>query len=55
MDNSGTRHARGCLIAARERLRAGSKHMATYEAVVENLEWSLFFVFVFSPGSSRRG
>ena len=29
-----SRHARGCLIAARERLRAGSKQMTTYQAVV---------------------
>ena len=35
IDNSGTRHARGGLIAARERLRAGSKQMATYEAIVQ--------------------
>ena len=35
IDDFGTRHARGCLIAARERLRAGSKQMATYQAVVQ--------------------
>ena len=35
IDNSGTRHARGCPIAARERPRAGSKQMATYEAVAQ--------------------
>ena len=34
IDNSGARHARSCLIiAARERPRAGSKQMATYQAV----------------------
>ena len=35
IDNSGTQYARGCLIDARERLRTGSKHMATYQAVVQ--------------------
>ena len=36
IDNSGTRHARSCLIiAARERPRAGSKQMATYQAVAQ--------------------
>ena len=35
IENSGTRHARGCLIATRERLRAGSKQMATYQALVQ--------------------
>ena len=37
IDNSGTRHARGCLIiAARERPRAGSKQMmAMYQAVAQ--------------------
>ena len=35
IDNSETRHARGCLVAARERLRAGSKQMATYQALVQ--------------------
>ena len=33
--SSSTRHARGCLIVARERLRAGSKQMVTYQAVFE--------------------
>ena len=43
IDNSGTRHARSCLIiAARERPRAGSKQMATYQAVVAQTQssWS---------------
>ena len=37
VDNFGTRHARSCLIAARERPRAGmhSKHMATFQAVAQ--------------------
>ena len=35
IDNSGTRHARRCLIAVRERPRAGSKQMATYQAVAQ--------------------
>ena len=35
IDNFGTRHARSCLIAARERPRAGSKHMATFQAVAK--------------------
>ena len=36
IDNSGTRHARSCLIiAARERPRAGSKQMATHQAVAQ--------------------
>ena len=33
IDNSGIQHARGCLIVARECLRADSKQMATYQAV----------------------
>ena len=41
IDNSGTRHARSCLIAARERPRAGSKQMATYHAVAQTQSsWS---------------
>ena len=42
IDNSGTRHARSCLIiAARERARAGSKQMATYQAVAQTQRsWS---------------
>ena len=42
VDNSGTRHARSCLIiAAGERPRAGSKQMATYQAVVQTQSsWS---------------
>ena len=44
VDNSGTRHARSCLIiAARERPRAGinSKQMATYQAVAQTQSsWS---------------
>ena len=43
IDNSGTRHARSCLIiAARERPRAGSKQMAMYQAVVAQTQsrWS---------------
>ena len=35
IDNSGTRHVRSCLIAASERPRVGSKHMATYQAVAQ--------------------
>ena len=35
IDSFGTRHARSCLIAARERPRAGSKHMATFQAVAQ--------------------
>ena len=31
----GTRHARSCQIAARERPRPGSKHMATFQAVAQ--------------------
>ena len=34
IDSFGTRHGRSCQIAARERPRAGSKHMATFQAVV---------------------
>ena len=34
IDNYGTRHARSCQIAAGERPRAGSKHMATFQAVL---------------------
>ena len=42
---TGTRHARSCLIiisniAAREHPRAGSKHMATYQAVVAQTQSS---------------
>ena len=41
IDNSGTRHAMSCLIAARERPRAGSKQMATYQAVAQmQSNWS---------------
>ena len=41
IDNSGTRHARSCLIAARERPRTGSKQMATYQAVAQTQSsWS---------------
>ena len=42
LDNSGTRHARSCLIiAARERPRAGSKQMSTYQAVAQTQSsWS---------------
>ena len=42
IDNSGTRHAWSYLIAARERPRAGSKQMATYQAVVAQTQssWS---------------
>ena len=42
IDNFGTRHARSCLIiAARERPRAGSKQMATYQAVAQTQSsWS---------------
>ena len=43
IDNSGSRHARSCLIiAARERPRAGSKQMATYQAVAKKTQssWS---------------
>ena len=41
LDNSGTRHARSCLIAARERPRAGSKQMAAYQAVAQTQSsWS---------------
>ena len=41
IDYSGTRHARSCLIAARERSRAGSKQMATYQAVAQtHCSWS---------------
>ena len=43
IDDSGTRHARSCLIiiAARERPRAGSKQMATYQAVAQTKSsWS---------------
>ena len=42
IDNSGTRHARSCLIiAARERPRAGSKQMAMYQAVAKTQSrWS---------------
>ena len=42
IDNSGTRHARSCLmIVARERPRAGSKQMATYQAVAQTQSsWS---------------
>ena len=41
IDISGTRHARSCLIAARERPRAGSKQMATYHAVAQTQSsWS---------------
>ena len=32
IDSFGTRHARSCQIAAREHPRAGSKHMATFQA-----------------------
>ena len=35
IDSFGTRHARSCQIAARERPRAGSKHMATFQAVAQ--------------------
>ena len=35
IDNFGNRHARSCLIAARERPRAGSKHMTTFQAVAQ--------------------
>ena len=35
IDNSGTRHARSCIIAATERPRTGSKQMATYQAVAQ--------------------
>ena len=37
IDSFETRHARSCLIlvAARERPRAGSKHMATFQAVAQ--------------------
>ena len=38
--SSSTRHARGCLIAARKRPRAGSKQMATYQAVVAQTQSS---------------
>ena len=34
IDSFGTRHGRSCQIAARKRPRAGSKHMATFQAVV---------------------
>ena len=34
IDSYGTRHTRSCQIAAGERPRAGSKHMATFQAVV---------------------
>ena len=42
---TGTRHVRSCLIiilniAAREHLRAGSKRMATYQAVVAQMQSS---------------
>ena len=42
IDNSETRHARSCLIiVARERPRAGSKQMATYQAVAQaQSSWS---------------
>ena len=42
IDNSGTRHARSCLlIAARERPRAGSKQMAMYQTVAQTQSrWS---------------
>ena len=41
IDNSGTRHARSCLIAARERPRSGSKQMATYKVVAQTqCSWS---------------
>ena len=43
IDNYGTRHARSCLIviAARERPRAGSKQVATYQAVAQaQSSWS---------------
>ena len=41
IDISGTRHARSCLIAARERPRSGSKQMATYQAVARtHCSWS---------------
>ena len=41
IDNSGTRHARSCLIAARECPRAGSKQMATHQAVAQTQSsWS---------------
>ena len=35
IDSYGTRHARSCQIAAGERPRAGSKHMATFQAVAQ--------------------
>ena len=34
-DSFETRHARSCLIAARERPRAGSKDMDTFQAVAQ--------------------
>ena len=41
IDNSGTRHAWSCPIAARELPRAGSKQMATYQAVAQTQSsWS---------------
>ena len=42
IDHSGTRHARSCLIAVRERPRAGSKQMVTtYQAVAQTQSsWS---------------
>ena len=35
IDNSEIRHARSCLLAARERPRAGSKQMAMYQPVAQ--------------------
>ena len=35
IDSYGTRHARSCQISAGERPRAGSKHMATFQAVAQ--------------------
>ena len=41
IDISGTRYARSCLIAARERPRSGSKQMAMYQAVARtHCSWS---------------
>ena len=35
IDSYGTQHARSCQIAAGERPRVGSKHMATFQAVAQ--------------------